>query len=168
MNKIDKLRKAAQDVLDATSDTVEQAVTEPAIDYNTPEDWVTDDSKRFCINRYSHGINSTSIGEFKLNLWLLEALYKTKREAEDALELLKLDAEIKRIVAFYDKDTPLDWGDSEQSKYYFYWDYSKNELMCLYYKESKKQGTLYMTEETMDKVLTVSYTHLTLPTIYSV
>ena len=153
MNNIEKLRKAAQDFLDATEDMVEQAVTEPAIDHNTPEGWVTDDSERFFIDIYRYSVCSTINKGYKKNLWLLGTLNKTKKEAKEALELLKLDSEIKRFVAFHDKDTPLDWGDFGQMKCYFFWNYATNELRHLYHKECKAQGTLYMTEETMDKVL---------------
>ena len=152
MNNIEKLRKAAQDFLDATEDMVEQAVTEPAIDHNTPEDWVTDDSRRFYI--YKRTVHSCIDKHYKESLWLIGRLYKTALEAEDALELLKLDAEIKRFVAFYDKDTPIDWSDREQTKYSFYWNYSVNDLGYYFsVKASKRQGTIHMTEQTKDKVL---------------
>ena len=154
MNNIEKLRKAAQDVLDATSDMVEQAVTELAINHNAPEGWVTDDSKRFYIHNCIGIVYSTNDGSYKENLWSLGRLYKTALEAEDALELLKLDAEIKRFVAFHDKDTPIDWSDREQTKYSFYWNYSVNDLGYYFsVKASKRQGTIHMTEQTKDKVL---------------
>ena len=153
MNNIEKLRKAAQDFLDATSDTVEQAVTEPAIDHNAPEGWVTDDSERFYFQTNGGEVYSTTDKNYKESLWFLGNLYKTEQEAKEALELLKLDAEIKRFVVFHDKDTPLDWSDEEQENYYFFWYYSENRLFCSSIKQTKRQGTLYMTEQTKDKVL---------------
>ena len=153
MNDIEKVRKAAQDFLDATSDTVEQAVTEPAIDHNTPPDWVTDDSRRFYFHANGGELYPTTSKNYKESLWLIGKLYKTEKEAEDAQELLRLDAEIKRFVAFYDKDTPLDWSDFGQMKCYFFWNYATNELRHLYHKECKAQGNIYMTEKTRYKVL---------------
>ena len=153
MNNIEKLRKAAQDFLDATEDMVEQAVTEPAIDHNTPEGWVIDLSDRYFINHSTGKVEPVYLPEKKIKFRFLGNLYKTEQEAKDALELLRLDAEIKRFVALHDKDTPLDWGDFGQMKCYFFWNCATNELRHLYHKECKAQGTLYMREQTKNKVL---------------
>ena len=155
MNNTEQLRKTAQDLI-AMADEIEAADNQPIADHNTPPDWVTDNSNRFHLAT-SVDINmicNTSNPKYKIRLWLNGNLYKTLEEAKAALELLNLDSEIRRFVAFYDKDDPLDWSDPQQKKYYFYWNHKKSEM---YFSQKRSwlqdQGTLYMTEQTKDKLL---------------
>ena len=151
MNNTEQLRKTAQDLI-AMADEIE-ANEQPMVGHNTPEDWVTDGSERFCIGSYGGRVNSDSSRQNKIVLWLIGNLYKTKQEAETALELLKLDSEIRRFVAFCDKDDSLDWDDREQKKHYFCWDYHKDILAANWVTYFRRRGTLYMTEQTRDKLL---------------
>lgn len=134
---------------------IESADNQPVVDHNTPEDWVTDRSERFYIRST---INTSAISgaidpAYKTQLWLIGNLYKTLEEAEAALELLKLDSEIKRFVAFCEKDDPVDWNDREQKKHYFCWNHYKNILDTNWVTYYRRQGVLYMTEQTKGKLL---------------
>ena len=151
MNNTEQLRKTAQDLI-AMADEIE-ANEQPTVDHNTPPDWVTDDSDRFFIDELNNKIFSINSAEYKFNAWLLGRLYKTREEAEAALELLKLDSEIRRFVAFHDKDDPVDWSDTEQKKYNFYLPSSSGVLKTHLSYLIQEQGILYMTEQTKDKLL---------------
>ena len=56
--------------------------------------------------------------------------FKTREEAEFALERLKVIAEMKRYIAEHD-DVKLDWNDCEQSKYYLVYNHYTVFIDCL-------------------------------------
>lgn len=69
--------------------------------------------------------------------------FKTREEAEEYLEDLKVKTEIKNIAKELNKGKEIDWNDYDIDKYYLYYSYQYKSLVCTSVSGSKEEGTTY-------------------------
>lgn len=85
---------------------------------------------------------SDNFDRFKKNIG---NYFKTKKEAEDYLENLKVKTEIKKIAKELNGDRKINWRDEDQFKYYLFYYYTSIGMgnTCLL----KQEGTTYCLDE---------------------
>ena len=66
--------------------------------------------------------------------------FKTKEQAENYIEKLLIEQELKDIALELNKGEETDWENSNQDKYYLGFDYYKDEIDYYVNNRSKKQG----------------------------
>ena len=69
--------------------------------------------------------------------------FKTKEQAENYIEKLLIEQELKDIALELNKGEETDWENSNQDKYYLGFDYYKDEIDYYVNNRSKKQGAIY-------------------------
>ncbi len=69
--------------------------------------------------------------------------FKTKQEAEEYLEDLKVKVEIKKIAEELNGDEKIDWDDDAQQKYFLIYNYGYSEFEYHHEYTWKSEGTIY-------------------------
>lgn len=84
------------------------------------------------------------------NLFSIGNCFKTKEEAENAAERLKIRAELQRYADEHN-DKEIDWGNYNQTKYFFNYDNFENEIRILCTINSREPFQIYFTSRNIAK-----------------
>ena len=69
--------------------------------------------------------------------------FETEEQAKNYKEKLLIEQELKDIAMELNKGKEIDWEDSNQYKYYLYYNFSNNEISYRSYMIIKLQGIIY-------------------------
>lgn len=108
MNELEELKKELEEVLEKVNAKLEE---------DEEKYWAIDDWGD--IRDYTN--DGDSIDKFNREIG---NYFKTKKEAEECLEDLKVKTEIKNIAKELNEGKEIDWGDGYIAKFYLYYDYN--------------------------------------------
>lgn len=119
---------------------VEKSVKEPKV-------WKPGINEKYYYVRSDGGIDYSIWNNDKCdnNSCTIGNCFKDKEEAKFTAEKLKVIAELKRFAQEHDK-LEINWNDSDQNKYYFYYNsiYKKIDIGFVY---GMKTNTIYFTSQ---------------------
>lgn len=80
--------------------------------------------------------------------------FKTKEQAENYIEKLLIEQELKDIALELNKGEEIDWEDNNQYKYYLYYNFESNKICSIYGYENiaKFQGAIYCLDKNFKHV----------------
>lgn len=127
MNELEELKKELEEVLEKVNKKIKESEKE----YWTVEH----DGEIKCDRDFGYDVDifNKEIGNY----------FKTKKEAEEYLEDLKVKTEIKNIAKELNADKKIDWDDADQSKYSLMYDYDDSEVTRNHDRVLKSEGTIY-------------------------
>lgn len=85
-------------------------------------------------------INWGHCGDIDYDAYSIGNCYRTREEALFAVEKLKVIIELKRFAEEHNEK--IDWNNSGKKKYYLYYDYSANNIVCKF-KQYTRMSTIY-------------------------
>ena len=110
--------------------------------------WKPEEEKQYyCIEAGGKIKNFKYISAFDKFNYTMGNCFKTREEAEFALERLKVIAEMKHYIAEHD-DVELDWNSCEQEKYYILYYYDTDSIDIDYFRQTQfVDNSLYASSE---------------------
>lgn len=78
-----------------------------------------------------------------------ENCFKTKAEAKQCLENIKIGVEIRKIAEKLNKGEKINWSDNNQNKYFLFYDYENKEIKINCNQIYKVGRTIYCLSESL-------------------
>lgn len=106
------------------------------------------DCKYYYINGYSEIASDEEHNcELDDGRYNIGNYFKTKEEGEKVLENLKIYTKLKDLANRLSEEDPVDWSNSDQCKFYIYYDHYDNFLLQHSYSYTHSIGSIYCTCE---------------------
>ena len=141
MCKEDKIKeleekiKALQEEVQELKDSKDSKVWKPS---NGEEYWFVDGG----VGSFDFADDS----EYDKTQHLIGNCYKTREEAEQALEIKKIDTELRRYALEHNQGE-IDWEDFKQQKYSIYYDYEDKKFNVSWDRCTRDKNIYFTSEE---------------------